>query len=612
MTVEEAMQIAIAHQRAGRRADAENVYRQILAQNPNHTEALSQLAQIANEAGQTQLAVDLMHRAVEINPFVAAYHYLLGNFQRGQGDFSAAMTSYCSAIKLKANYIEAYNNLGVTLAEKGLIDDAIGMFKRAIEHAPNNAQLLANLALTFNRADWLDEAIDACKKSLAINPKDAAAHNTMGLMYRKLGRLDEAMAEFSIAMNLPGDAKAAGRYFINTLLYHAGYNADQILQGHRQWAERYAEPLARHIQPHANDRSAGRPLRIGYVSGDLRRHSVAYFLLPLLQNHDRGQFHVTCYSAGAWTDTVTEDLKKHCDQWVSLLGMPDERAAAEIRRDKVDILVDLAGHSGDRMQLFALKPAPVQVAWLGYAATTGLSTMDWRLTDAQADPDGAERQYTEKLFRLPHTAWCFEPLSGTPPIQPVRRSNIVFGCFNEMSKLNPPLLRTWAKILDQVPGSRLLLKNRVSETKVAQAQIRAEFSAPDRLDLIPPTVSPLEHLQCYNQMDIALDTFPFHGTTTTCEALWMGVPVISRLGGAHAGRVGASLLHAVGLDDLVALDENAYVRISVSLAADSSRRNELRASLRQHMRNSALMDGASFARDVETAYRAMWAQWINQ
>ncbi|HTW95710.1 MAG TPA: hypothetical protein VMD30_12985, partial [Tepidisphaeraceae bacterium] len=392
-------------------------------------------------------------------------------------------------------------------------------------------------------------------------------------------------------------------------------NAQFMLEEHRRWGERFAAPLAR-TTPHRNDRAPDRLLRIGYVSPDFRQHSVSAFMVPLLECHDRRRFHVTCYAASARFDDVTRRLQSMAGQWVNLFGQGDREAAERIEADGIDILVDLAGHTANhRLLVFARKPAPVQVSYLGYPDTTGMEAMDWKMTDGKADPAGAEAYYVEKLFRLPRTAWCFHPLAGSPPIELERGGRgIVFGSFNAMSKLNSQVLGAWAKILRGTPGSRLIIKNRATGAVSVRDELLGKFAGfgvgSDRVEILAPTGSPEEHMRSYRQVDIALDTYPYHGTTTTCEALWMGVPVITRAGLRHVGRVGLSLLESIDLEELVATDEGSYVRLAVELAGDKCHLMELRSTLRERMKESPLMDGADFARQIEVAFGRMWREWV--
>ena len=352
-------------------------------------------------------------------------------------------------------------------------------------------------------------------------------------------------------------------------------------------------------------------VKIGYVSGDFRRHSVSHFLLPVFRHHDRTAFEIHGYSNNALTDDVTERLTALADGWRLIFGLDDEAAARMIAEDGIDILVDLSGHTAhNRLSLFARQPAPVQVTWLGYPGSTGLKAIGYRLVDAITDPPGeADAHYSERLVRLDHGFLCYAPLDQAPAPVPRPEGPIRFGSFNNPAKLSPATLDLWVKVLEAVDGSELLLKGRpFADPKVRQALL-TRFGkrgiASDRIVLLEHIAAPEQHLAAYGEMDIALDPFPYNGTTTTCEALWMGVPVVTLLGDRHSARVGASLLTQVGLDSLIAHTPQDYIRLAADLAADYRRRAGLRGKLRAMMQNSPLCDGPGFTRRLENAYRGM-------
>lgn len=352
-------------------------------------------------------------------------------------------------------------------------------------------------------------------------------------------------------------------------------------------------------------------MRIGYVSGDFRRHSVANFLLPVLQHHDRNAFQVFCYSTNAWTDDVTERLTAAADHWRRLFGLDDEAAASLIAEDGIDLLIDLSGHTAhNRLALFARQPAPIQATWLGYPGSTGVEAIRYRLVDAITDPPGeADRHYSERLIRLDHGFLCYAPIDEAP--QPVIRPQgpVRFGSFNNPAKLSPATLDLWMRVLQAVDRSQLVLKGRPFADPQVRQTLLDRFGrrgiAADRILLLEHMASPDQHMAAYGEVDIALDPFPYNGTTTTCEALWMGVPVVTMLGARHSARVGASLLTQVGLDWLIARDEEDYIRLAADLAGDYRRRAGLRGQLRPRMQASPLCDGPGFTRRLEEAYRGM-------
>jgi predicted O-linked N-acetylglucosamine transferase (SPINDLY family) len=641
VTIDQAIELF----QAGRFQEVESICRRILADQPNHPESLHLLGLILDQAGHVDTAVEYIRKAIEAAPHVPAYHLnlgilllklsrvdqaidccrqaiflkpdypaaynSLGNACKEKGDFDQAIVSYQRAIALRPDYSLAHYHLGNVWRIKGECDRAIECYHRTVASAPTFAQAHNNLGNALKDKGRLDEAIACYQRALEINPNHSEAHNNLGVVWMDKGRLHEAMACYDRALALnPNDAAAAdNRLYALHFLPDAG--PEEIFHAHCQWDRQFAQPLYKPAASHENDRTADRPLRIGYVSADFRLHSVAFFLLPLLEATDRRRFHVTCYAADSRSDEITARMRRGVDDWRTLVGLDDEQAAAQIRRDRIDILVDLAGHTfGNRLLLFARRPAPVQATYLGYPDTTGMQAMDWRLTDARADPPGSEQFCTEQLMRLPRTAWCFSPLFADVPLHKPAHSGVVFGSFGIFRKINDRLLRWWAEILRHVPHSHLFIKNRAVADELVAQELRRKFQAmdvlPDRLILSPPQQSIEQHLAAYGQVDIALDTFPYHGATTTCEAMWMGVPVVTLAGRAHVSRVGVSLLGSVGLNELIARDEREYVRIAVDLARDARRLRELQATLRTRMQTSPLMNAASFARDVESAYRRMW------
>jgi len=354
------------------------------------------------------------------------------------------------------------------------------------------------------------------------------------------------------------------------------------------------------------------------VSADFGDHPVGRFLLPLLERHDHRQFEVFWYSNTARPDAMTARFRSCADQWRDIANLRDQQAVEQVRADRIDILVDLSGHTaGNRLLVFAAKPAPVQVSYLGYPGTTGLTMIDSRLTDPFADPaDLTDDFHTETLFRLPSTNWCFAEIGDLPPVAPppaVKRHQITFGSFNNLAKVTEPMLQTWATILQQVADSCLLLKADAFGSASVRERIASYFAAQgidaNRLNLSGRVPEHSTHLALYGQMDIALDAFPYHGTTTTCDALWMGVPTITLAGQAHVSRVGVSLLSNIGLTELIADSPKTYVRIATGLAHDLARLSDLRSTLRNRMRNSPLMDAPTFAANMEAAYRQMWRKY---
>jgi predicted O-linked N-acetylglucosamine transferase (SPINDLY family) len=683
--VSQAMQIALQHHRAGRLEQADQIYRQILAQWPEHAPALHHLGLIALQTGRNRLAIDLIRRAIAREPSAEGQNDL-GIALNADGKADDAISSYRQALALRPGYIEAYNNLGNALGQQGHLDEAIAVYRQAIALRPNLPESHSNLGNALKQKQQLDEAIaayrqaialrpayaeawynlgialgdrgqfdqaiEAYRRAIALRPNYTAAHNNLGSALKDKGRTDEAVAVFRRAIALSPDLPEA-HYNLGITLpwqldesiaalrqaialrpsYHEAHSAlvvslhyppacdpETIAEEHRRWGRAHAEPLRKFIQPHANDRNPERRLRIGYVSPDFKQHAVAPMVLPLLACHDRERFELFCYAQVPKPDAMTERFRAQADQWRGTVGLSDEQMAGLIRQDRIDILVDLAGHTaGGRLLVFARKPAPVQIARQGYPDTTGLSTMDYRMTDALADPPGlTEGLHSEQLIRLPRTNWIYQPPENSPaprqaPDLHPSGGSITFGCFNNFAKVTEPMLLLWGRVLAAVPGSRLLLKAQGLSSPGTRQRVGELFTRAgidhQRLELRGFEPGHGSHLALYNRVDIALDPFPYHGTTTTCEALWMGVPVVTLAGQTHVSRVGVSLLTNMGLGELIAANQEDYKKIAVELAFDRPRLCHLHSTLRQQMAQSPLMDAPSFARDIEAVYRDVWRKW---
>jgi predicted O-linked N-acetylglucosamine transferase (SPINDLY family) len=750
LTIEQALQSAVAHHQAGRLAEAERLYRQVLAERPDHAGALHLLGVLAGQVGYADQAIALIERAIAINPNVAEYHASLGDPcrragqpQRGcaalrraielapdhaeahnnlaillheqgrqeqavaacaraiqlepgraefhnnlgslfrtAGRFDEAITAYSRALALYPEYAAACHNLGVALKDAGRLDEAIAAYSRAIGLRPDHAEGWNNLGVALAAAGRLDEAIDAyaraiglrpdlaeahsnlgnalgsrgrldeafvassravalapglagahnnlgqvlCargqldeavaayRRAIALAPDHAAAHNNLGFVLKLQGRLDEALGCFRKAVELQGDFAAAASNAVYLLHFHPDYDAAAILAEHRRWDARFAAPLARSHAPHTNEPAPDRRLRIGYVSPHLRNHVVGHFLATLLEQHDQRRFEAVCYADVTRPDEHTRRIQSAADVWRDVVGWTDDRMARQIREDRIDVLVDLAQHmAGNRLLVFARKPAPVQVTYLGYCGTTGLAAMDYRLTDPYLDsPGGGECVSSEQSVSLPETYWCYGPAAATPPVGALPASQsgrITFASLNNFCKVTAPTLDAWSRLLGTLPSAQMLLHAHAgSHRDRAREFLAGRGVAPERLrfaDMVPTD----EYFRLYEHVDVALDPFPYGGGTTTCDALWMGVPVVSLAGRTAVGRGGLSILSNVGLPELVARDIDDYVKIAVNLASDLARLSGLRAGLRRRIERSPLMDAPRFARGVEAAYRTLWQRW---
>ena len=461
----------------------------------------------------------------------------------------------------------------------------------------------------------LAAALDAYRAGAAAHPENLLLRGAIANTLSASWRMDECIAACAEASALAPDILEVFSGYLLYSHYASHPQPGALADAHR----RYGETIARLIPPRFDFDGRGadpeRRLRVGYVSRDFCSHSVASFLEPVVALHDRSRYEVCCYYVRGFRDATTDRFAALADSWRVVPTLDARTLATRIHADGIDILVDLAGHTlGNRLAVFAQRPAPVQMTWLGYPDTTGVPTIDYRITDAIADPPGAERFHGERVLRLPGAFLAYKPPPETPPIAPRPRPGpLVFGCFNMIMKVNEPLLDAWARILAAVPESRMLMKSSLLDYDETAARLRERFAArgiaPERIELRPWAQARTAHLEAYNEVDIALDTYPYNGTTTTCEALWMGVPVVTLTGETHMSRVGSTVLAAAGLPEYIATNADDYVRHALTLAGDPGLRGDLARDMRARLERSALFDHRGFTRGLENAYREAWRAW---
>jgi len=598
----------------GQLDDAITAFSRAVALRPDFAEAHGNLGRALLDAGRIDEAVDALRRAIEAERDDPLAYYQLGNALRQKGQDEAAIAAYRRAIELKPDHALAHNNLGVALEEAGRLDEAVAAYRRAIDLEPGLAEVHYNLGGAWKRLGQMDEAIAAFGRAIELRPDHAESYNNLAGALHDIGRLNEARDCFRKAAELNPQSTAAASNLAFTSYYDPDLDAQAILDEHRRWARRYAEPLADQVRPHLNDRTPERRLRVGFLSPDLCFHPVGQALHPLFLHHDRRHVEFVGYSDVRAPDRYTEQFKSLSEEWHDIVSLSDSQVADRIRADRIDILVDPTLHcAGNRLLVFARKPAPVQVTLLGPPTTTGLTTMDYRLTDSYLDPPGvSDADYTEQSVRLPHSFWIFPVPEQSPPVSalPVLSNGFVtFGCLNQFAKVTRPALDLWVKILKLLPGSRLVLQ---SPPGSHQGAICALFQqggiAPERLDFVDRAPR-FEYLRRFQNIDLGLDPFPYNGHSSTFDPLWMGVPVITLAGRTVVGRAGVSILSNVGLTELIAHTPEEYIAIAVALARDPARLAGLRAGLRQRMQASPLMDGAQYAKDVEAAFRGMWLKF---
>ncbi len=605
-------------QQQQRPLEAKAVYEEALRLKPDFVAAHNNLGNALKDLRRFHEAEANYRRATELDPRLHQAHNNLGIVLHEVGRLAEAEESCRRAIELAPAYRDAHYSLGVALQSAGKSSEAEASFRAALELDPANYLTFSSLGVVLQSLGRPSEAESSYRCALELEPDSHIVHGNLGVPLNSLGRVAEAQLSFRRSLAGDPDLRDVRSNLLLSLNYTNDLSHMDLFHEHLEWSRRHESLPVRASRPHANDPNPHRKLRVGYVSPDFRRHSVAFFVEPLLRCHSRDAVAVHCYSNVLTHDGVTAHLASLADTFRDIAHLNDDEAAKLVRDDGIDILVDLAGHTArGRLGLFALGPAPVQVTYLGYPNTTGLAAVDWRLTDSRADPVGeGDEFYSEKLMRLPRTFLCFQPPVDAPDVLPppsLKTGHVTFGSFNTLPKLTAEVIAVWSRLLKRAPGSRLVLKASGLDDSQTRARLIHEFEMAgvngDRLSLLPKTGDFNEHLSCYHQIDVGLDPFPYNGTTTTCEALWMGVPTVTLSGNRHASRVGASILANLGLPELIAASVEGYIEAAGHLAADQTRLSALRRTMRDRFSASPLRDETGFAEDVERAYRKMWADW---
>ena len=596
----------------GRYEDAIRAWTRALRQNPELPQAYAGIGEAYLRLGLPRPASMAFADLVKRTPASPEAHYNLGVAAAGAGKLDEAIAAYREAARLRPDFFEAWSNLGVPLYHLNRFEEALAAQDSALRLRPGDAGAHGNRGNALFALGRLEAAARAYRTSLALAPSQAEAATSLGNLWKEQGRHAEALTAYHYARHAAPWHAAAGSNLILGLHYADGVSQGDILAEARDYARRF-EPLPGPPR-FAAPTDPFKRLRVGYVSGDLRRHPVGYFLSPVLANHDRGGFEIVCYSTNPVIDDMTRHLHGLSGHWRSLAGLSDEAAARQIAADQIDILIDLSGHTAfNRLPVFALRPAPVQASWLGFWGTTGLSTIDAVLSDGTTIRAREDRFHSETVIHLPHGRFCYAPPDYAP--EPVLRTGpITFGSFNNLSKVGPSVRARWADILRDVPESRLVLKWSTLADPALRAALGAEFAEagidPARLDLRGPSAH-RDMLADYGDIDIALDPSPFSGGVTSCEALWMGVPVVTLPGGNPASRQTFGFLRAIGHEEWVAKSPEEYRRIAAELASDRARLAGLRRSLRPAMAASPLCDGPGFTRALEEVYRSLWHKAVS-
>jgi predicted O-linked N-acetylglucosamine transferase (SPINDLY family) len=606
---------------AGRDAEAVSPLQRAVQMAPGLVPAYADLAAVLLRLGKPAEAEAACRRALAVQPLDAMAHVALGAVLASRGQLEDSAASYARATQLRPGWSDPHLALASVLDRLGRRRDAESHGRRAVTLAPDSADAHNVLGILLDRQGRLAEGAESYRAAVRLRPDHAEAHGNLANCLKHQGLHAEAIESQRKAIEL---APASATLHSNALMllnYADGVDAGALFTEHRRWSERHVDAVRPfHGAPPEAEGVLRRPLRVGYVSPDFRDHPVRYFMEPVLASHDPTVVTPFVYSDVDRPDAATQKLKALVPEWRDVRGLSDEHLANLIRGDRVDILVDLAGHTAqNRLLAFARVAAPVQVTYLGYPNTTGMprQRMHYRLTDAAADPPGdADDLHTEDLIRLPDTFLCYRPPDDAPDVAPcpcLSRGHATFGCFNTMEKVTASQLSLWAELLRSLPRSRLVLKNKSLGDAAVCGRVLEAFRdhgvAAERLTLSGPEPLTSAHLARYGEVDIALDTFPYHGTTTTCEAMWMGVPVVTRAGACHRSRVGVSLLSSVIMQGFICETAADYARTALELAGDWPRLQQLRASLRERVRSSPLTNAARFTRALEAAYLRMWQRY---
>jgi predicted O-linked N-acetylglucosamine transferase (SPINDLY family) len=649
-------ELAVLLHKLGEIEEAIALYIRVLADEPNHLQALSNLGVAHQTNNRFDRAVEVLERAAALAPRSAPILNNFGNALKNNGELDRAIDVLKMAVQFGSDSYETHYSLANAMLLRGQRLPAISEYEAALRLAPDRletrqglADALVRLAVQEMKADrqramqrleralsvWPDHALalnalatDAMKRgdfdaaeahyrtAIAAAPEDARILLNYGALLKDQGHVADAIAYFRRSAAIDPSNHAAHSNLLYTLHFDPQTTPQQLIDAHRAWDAAHARPLAPGRRAFDNDPDPDRPLRIGYVSADFRDHVVGWNFLPLIRHHDRRQFLPHCFMDQSGPgDEVTDEIERHL-HGATHFGptFSDDVLAELIQRHQIDILVDLTLHmNGNRLLCFARRPAPVQCTFIGYPGTTGLSAMDYRLTDPYLDPAGEnDAYYVEKSVRLPNTFWCFDPMGHEPPISPLpvsRNGCLTFGCLSNYCKINEGVLALWSRVLGALGDSRLMLLTHPGQHRQRVLGVLERLGVhPDRVQFAAPRPRGA-FLELFNDIDLCLDTFPYNGHSTSLDAMWMGVPTVTLAGTLAVGRAGASQLNNVGLSNLIAASADEFVQIATTLASDAERLGEIRATLRQRMRSSPLMDAAAFARNVEAAYRQMWRRY---
>ncbi len=596
----------------GQLSDAVPHYEQALSLKPApqaEAEAHHALGAVLRALGQGDAAIHHDQQVVRLKPGDAQAHNALGSALMSQSRFQEAAESYRQALTRQPDLAEAHNNLGTIHHRQGRFPEAIAHYQQALACDPGLVETHDNLATLFRDQGLLAEAAAGYQRALALRPDFAEAHHNLSIVRKEQGRLSEALEEARQAVALKPESARLHSHLLMGLNYSPDLDEADLTAACRDWGRRHGPISARRVRQ--GSPVSPPPLRVGYVSSHFRRHPVGWFLASVWPAHAAGEVAIHAYSGSVLEDPMTRHLRSQTVVWRETAAMSDAELAQRIEDDGIHVLVDLDGHTeGNRLPLFAHRPAPVQISWLGHGYSTGLAAMDAILMDDITAPTGCESLFTESVMRLPGGRLCYAPPDYAPPVTPppcLSRDWVTFGSFNNLAKLSPTVLELWGRILAAVPRARLQLRWKSLADETERHRLRAVFAAmggdPEQLDLYGAVPHPAL-LAAYGDIDIALDSFPFGGGLTSCEALWMGVPVVTWPGQRPMSRQTLGFLAALGeTETLAAKSADGMVALAATLAATPARLTVLRTNLRPQMAASPLCNGPRMARALEAAYR---------
>ncbi len=599
-----------------RNEDAEPYLLRTIQAQPSNANALVKLGKIYFLNQEYVKAGQCYSKALSHNPDNVEAHIDLAAVKEKTGELNTALKHYRRALTLAPDNMRAHNNLAIILCLMGAHEDAVNSANTALRLEPSSPEAYNNLANALYKQGQLEAAATALKQALHYRPDDAETHSNLARVLLLQGKTKKSFACHRRTIELQPDLSSAHSALVYAMNYDLNLSREEIFSAHSQWAENF-EHANKQVTTYANTAEPKRRLRIGYVSPDFRGHSVAFFLVPILANHNRDEFEIFCYSDTFNSDQTTRRMQELSNHWRQCCGLSDTEVSQMIINDQVDILIDLAGHTANnRLTMFAGQPAPVQASYLGYPNTTGLRSIQYLITDHHCDPaPEMDAYYSEELCRMPNAFFCYQPPENCPTVSPaavLKNGYVTFASYNNLAKIGEEVVKLWCDVLKAVPGSRLLfqclsLNDPPTRTRYERLFVthgidtdRIDFAAAKDFDT---------YLSGHADVDIVLDTFPWNGHTVSCHALWMGVPVITLAGNRHASRMGVSILTNLDLNHCIANSEPEFITAAASLGQDTQQLARLRQELRLRMQASKLCNGNEFTQNLEQRYRSMWRKW---